>query len=113
MVRFSNDEESRPVSVVPRVSASEQAMKGIRLIVLLGFLVGVPAVGSDRVRTTIPFDADWRFLKSDAPGAEKADFDDSTWRNLSVPHDWAIEGELDQNSASGAAGAFRDGGIGW
>ncbi|MGO9202231.1 MAG: sugar-binding domain-containing protein [Limisphaerales bacterium] len=36
-------------------------------------------------------DADWKFLRADAPGAERADFDDSDWRTLDVPHDWSIE----------------------
>ena len=37
------------------------------------------------------FDSGWRFLRADAPGAEAAAFDDSTWRTLDVPHDWSIE----------------------
>jgi beta-galactosidase len=37
------------------------------------------------------FDADWKFLRADAPGAERADFDDSDWRALDLPHDWSIE----------------------
>jgi beta-galactosidase len=85
----------------------------MKIICLIVMLCVSAAVGADRVRTTIPFDADWRFLKSDATGADKPDFDDSSWRSLSVPHDWAIEGDLDRNNASGAAGAFRDGGVGW
>ena len=38
-----------------------------------------------------PFDADWRFLRGDAPGAEQTAFDDSQWRTLDIPHDWSIE----------------------
>jgi len=37
------------------------------------------------------FDSDWRFLRADAPGAERPEFDDSGWRILDVPHDWSIE----------------------
>jgi len=36
-------------------------------------------------------DADWRFVRRDAPGAEQPDYDDGEWRTLSVPHDWSIE----------------------
>lgn len=43
---------------------------------------------NDRERN---FDADWHFLRGDAPGAEQVIFDDSTWRVLDVPHDWSIE----------------------
>jgi beta-galactosidase len=48
---------------------------------------GAPARG-ERDRS---FDADWRFLRAEAPGAERPDFDDSDWRALDVPHDWSIE----------------------
>jgi len=37
------------------------------------------------------FDSDWRFLRADVPGAERAEFDDSSWRRLDLPHDWSIE----------------------
>ncbi|HEX5399853.1 MAG TPA: glycoside hydrolase family 2 TIM barrel-domain containing protein [Verrucomicrobiae bacterium] len=39
----------------------------------------------------LAFDANWRFLRADAPGAEAPGFDDSAWRVLDVPHDWSIE----------------------
>jgi len=66
-----------------------------------------------RARKIIPFDNDWRFLKSDASGAEKPEFDDSQWRKLDVPHDWSIEGPFDPNSPAGGAGAFLPNGVGW
>jgi len=49
------------------------------------------------------FDADWRFLKADAAGAEKPEFDDSQWRTLEVPHDWSIE---DLPEGAGRVGPF-------
>jgi beta-galactosidase len=64
-------------------------------------------------RVTMPFDADWRFNKGDAPGADETAFDDSAWRSLSVPHDWSIEGPYDQNASTGAAGGYLPTGIGW
>ena len=67
----------------------------------------------DTPRVTAPFDADWRFLKADAPGAEAPGFDDSKWRPLSLPHDWSIEGPFDQNNPTGGAGGFLPAGVGW
>lgn len=64
-------------------------------------------------RVTMPFDADWRFLKGDAPGAEQSQFDDSAWRTLNVPHDWSIEGPFAQTNKTGGAGAFLPSGVGW
>jgi beta-galactosidase len=60
-----------------------------------------------------PFDADWQFLKADAPGAEQPGFDDHSWRKLSLPHDWAIEGPFDPKAPTGQGGAFLPSGIGW
>lgn len=38
------------------------------------------------------FNAEWLFQKGEAEGAERANYDDSNWRALDLPHDWAIEG---------------------
>ena len=65
------------------------------------------------VRAAILLDADWRFLKADAAGAEKPDFDDAAWRVLNVPHDWSIEGPFDARNPTGDAGGFLPAGVGW
>ncbi|MEP6502761.1 MAG: beta-galactosidase GalA [Betaproteobacteria bacterium] len=46
-----------------------------------------------------------------APGAAAADFDDSGWRSLDLPHDWAVEGgfDKDENISQG----YRARGVGW
>jgi beta-galactosidase len=68
---------------------------------------------AQRARITTSFDLDWRFLKADAPDAEKPNFDDATWRSLNVPHDWSIEGPFDANNPTGGAGGFLPAGVGW
>ncbi len=68
---------------------------------------------SPQTRKIQSFDADWRFLKSDASNAENENFDDSSWRKLDVPHDWSIEGPFDANNPTGGAGAFLPAGTGW
>jgi beta-galactosidase len=47
-------------------------------------------------RTALPrsessFDEGWLFHRGDASGAEDPSFDDTTWRELDLPHDWSIE----------------------
>src|SRR6516164_6134601 len=37
------------------------------------------------------FDASWRFRRGDVAGAERADFEDSSWQLLDLPHDWSVE----------------------
>ena len=71
------------------------------------------AASTSPTRATLPFDADWRFLKADATSAEQPAFDDSAWRSLSVPHDWSIEGPILESNSTGQGGAFLPAGIGW
>ena len=42
-------------------------------------------------RWELSFDEDWRFYRGDLAGARGASFDDRSWRQLDVPHDWRIE----------------------
>jgi beta-galactosidase len=60
----------------------------------------------------ISLDADWRFFKGTAQGAENPDFDDSKWRSLHLPHDWAIEGPFDPK-LNPHTGALPISGTGW
>ncbi|NQT86957.1 glycoside hydrolase family 2 protein [bacterium] len=64
-------------------------------------------------RVTTCIDADWRFHLGDVAGAEAAAFDDGAWRRLDAPHDWSIEGAIDEANPSGSRGGFFPGGIGW
>ena len=43
-------------------------------------------------RERVSFNEDWLFHKTDTLTAFETNFDDASWRKLSVPHDWAIEG---------------------
>jgi beta-galactosidase len=59
------------------------------------------------------FDFGWRFHLGDAPGAERADWDDSAWRALDLPHDWSIEGPYDEQAATAGTGGYLPTGVGW
>ena len=43
----------------------------------------------------------------------KAEYNDSFWRCLNVPHDWAREGDFYVGNPSGAGGGALPGGVGW
>lgn len=43
----------------------------------------------------------------------QVDYNDSYWRRLNVPHDWAREGDFFVGNPSGAGGGALPGGIGW
>lgn len=38
----------------------------------------------------------WKFHQGNAIDAQKADFDDSRWQQVTIPHDWAISGPFDK-----------------
>jgi beta-galactosidase len=78
--------------------------------VAVGVLVAAPA---EPARVTVSFDANWRFLKADANGAEQPQFNDSAWRKLNLPHDWSIEGPFSETNKTGGAGGFLPSGVGW
>lgn len=59
------------------------------------------------------FDYNWKFHLGDIPAAKAIDFNDKDWRSLSLPHDWSIEGKLDQKNPMGGAGGYFPAGIGW
>ena len=66
-----------------------------------------------QARERVNFDKGWKFMLADKPEMAKADFDDSGWRKLDVPHDWAIEGDFYVGNPSGAGSGALPGGIGW
>lgn len=51
------------------------------------------------------FDTDWRFHLGDAEGADRPEFNDSSWQNLDLPHDWSIE-DLPPRPRSGVSEAL-------
>lgn len=59
------------------------------------------------------FDADWLFVLADSSQMANVEYNDSWWRKLDVPHDWAIEGDFYAGNPSGAGGGALPGGVGW
>ncbi len=44
------------------------------------------------------FNDAWLFHLGEAKGADAATYNDATWRKLSLPHDWAIEGKFSKEN---------------
>ena len=84
-------------------------MKQRLIILLAAFIVGMAVQARERVN----FDKAWKFILADKPEMAQADYDDSEWRTLDVPHDWAREGDFYVGNPSGAGGGALPGGIGW
>ena len=80
---------------------------------LVSLLMLLLAVGTTTARERISFDRDWLFVLADSLQMSKTDYDDSHWRRLNVPHDWAVEGDFSAGNPSGASGGALPGGTGW
>lgn len=59
------------------------------------------------------FNSDWKFALGDASENSKTNFNDSSWRKLSLPHDWSIEGKSEKNNPSEGDGGFYPMGKAW
>ncbi len=59
------------------------------------------------------FDEGWLFVLADSTQMSQPNYDDTRWRRLDLPHDWAIEGDFLPSNPSGAGGGALPGGVGW
>ena len=78
------------------------------LVIKLGFGKPVPAS-----RYHLLMDRNWKFALGDKEQANNADFNDSRWQSIDLPHDWSIEGEFDKDAPTGGGGGYLPTGIGW
>ena len=85
-------------------------MRRERVILLtVAVLMGLAAQARERKC----FDSNWRFVLADSVQMSEEQYNDSWWRQLDVPHDWAIEGDFYAGNPSGAGGGALPGGVGW
>ncbi|TNJ44967.1 DUF4982 domain-containing protein [Tamlana fucoidanivorans] len=59
------------------------------------------------------FNDNWYFILEDDPSFSEETFDNSTWKNLNIPHDWSFEKGVRKGGDQGQGGGYHDGGIGW
>ena len=57
------------------------------------------------------FNDNWKFYLGDASGAENPAFNDSTWEQVNLPHDYSIEQEYSKSME--AESGYLPGGTGW
>jgi len=76
-------------------------------IILVASFTAVPSRAD-----SLDFRTGWRFFRGDAPGAQAPELDDSAWRAVQIPHDWAIEGPVNPEQ-DGNTGKLPWRGVGW
>ncbi len=77
------------------------------------FMKNVQKPDKNKTRRRMLFDRDWRFHLGDVNEAQKPGFNDHSWRKLTVPHDWSIEGEFSTKYDTTDSEGDLPGGIGW
>ncbi len=88
----------------------------LTLCVLFASLSAVSGARLPRERQS--FNAGWRFHRVGTPesapdfGPADPGFDDSHWRRLNLPHDWAIEGPF-MSDLPNSTGMLPSAGVGW
>jgi beta-galactosidase len=83
------------------------------LLLLLGAQTAAFGAQPGTPRVVQNFDKDWKFYLGDEAGAKDVAFNDATWRVLTLPHDWSIEGKFDEKNPAKPEGGGLPTGIGW
>jgi len=82
-----------------------------RITFILIFLISVACQRNAQTnRGEMLFDDAWKFYLGDINGAENPTFNDESWRDIDLPHDWSIEKLQEQDSAD-VIGPFRAEGL--
>ena len=75
-------------------------------------LLFFPVIATAKDKTE-DISSDWLFILKDEVNAKYAEYDDSGWRMLSLPHDWAFENGFSPEGMQKDKGGYTSGGIGW
>lgn len=86
-------------------------MRKNRLVTALAVIVMAAMAHAEEGRQKLPMNFDWKFRLGETVGAERADFDDSQWRTLDLPHDFQIEMPWNEKASRGRG--FKDMATGW
>ncbi len=108
-------------------------MKAVFLYVALSFLLPgtTPMPAQQSARAQLSLDRGWLFHEGDIPfplphthlesydnakagsssGAASPEYDDSSWKQVNLPHDWAVEQPFDPNA--NISEGYRARGMGW
>jgi beta-galactosidase len=103
----------------------EKTMDGKRIVLSVIVLAGLVIVNTScqkdteiksktpsAARVVVNFNRDWKFIKQDPCGAELPAYNDSSWKKIRLPHDWAIAGPFNPKE-DGFAGKLPWRGVGW
>ncbi len=81
-------------------------------VVVIAFLL-LSVISSAQVRSVVDFNKGWKFFLGNDSLAINANYNDSKWRSLNLPHDWSIESNFSSSFPATNQGGALPGGIGW
>ncbi len=84
----------------------------LNALIALAFIVCLSNCSESKFSYDPDFNFGWKFKKGNIKNAQLPDFNDSSWREIRLPHDWSVEASFTQEDAAGAT-AFLPGGVGW
>ncbi len=82
----------------------------LMLLLLLSLSIGAQT-SKENPRQSQLFNFDWKFQAGEQPNAQTAQYDDSNWRTLDLPHDFQMEQPWDK--AGGGGRGYKTDGAGW
>ncbi len=88
-------------------------MKHSLITIFAAALALAGCCGTSSPRLSEDFNFGWRFQLGDDPQWATEAYDDSSWRELHLPHDWSVEGQFSADNPSTPGGGALPGGIGW
>lgn len=82
-------------------------IRNIQLFILVLILGACSSIVDNPLNNRESFNNGWMFrlqTKADTIDFTSVELDDSQWRKLNLPHDWAIEGDFSRDNPSGTGG---------
>jgi beta-galactosidase len=82
-------------------------------LIVMGLTLAACSSTPAHIRKTDHLERGWKFILGDVQRGEEPGLNDSSWRTISVPHDWSIEGTFSKDNPATPGGGALPGGIGW
>jgi beta-galactosidase len=86
---------------------------GFKILFIVALVLARTSFAEAQSRQRQLFDFGWKFNQGDFKNAQEIDFNDSSWSDVDLPHDWSIGGEIAADNLTGGAGGFFPAGVGW
>ncbi|TYA71746.1 glycoside hydrolase family 2 TIM barrel-domain containing protein [Seonamhaeicola marinus] len=82
------------------------------MMLLLAFIISSCSNSETQPRSIEDFNFNWKFIKGEHSSAETLSYNDTSWEDVRLPHDWSILAGYQKENTAASTG-FSEGGIGW